>query len=258
MTLLQAHRGVASEYPENTMAAFRAAVEQGYGYIELDPKYTADGKFVLLHDRTLKRTCLAPDGNEADAAIAELTLSEAREYDAGLKFSEEFKGEKIPTVSEVLELVKGDGGPTLKFDNVWESFGDMREPFLRELAASDGVKLGLTCATLEGLELAAKLVPQCELHYDGTFDDEKLARIREIAKGHRLVIWLCYGNALTSWYKGPKASAELCAHVREFADGVGVWLLTERGKLDKAVCEYRPDITETDGKLKPDMVVADM
>ena len=46
MAKLQAHRGVSYEYPENTMIAYQAAIDQGYGIIELDPKYTADGKIV--------------------------------------------------------------------------------------------------------------------------------------------------------------------------------------------------------------------
>ena len=50
MKRLQAHRGVRSEYPENTIATFKASVDEGYDIIELDPKYTKDGKFVFLHD----------------------------------------------------------------------------------------------------------------------------------------------------------------------------------------------------------------
>ena len=79
MTLLQAHRGVSSEYPENTMAAFRASVEQGYDLIELDPKHTADGKFVILHDKTLARTARDADGNAPDYAIKDITLQKAQE-----------------------------------------------------------------------------------------------------------------------------------------------------------------------------------
>ena len=47
---LQAHRGVSTDCPENTMAAFREAVSQGYDVIEFDPKFTRDGEIVVLHD----------------------------------------------------------------------------------------------------------------------------------------------------------------------------------------------------------------
>ena len=70
MIRLQAHRGVAAEYPENTMAAFNASVEQGYHLIELDPKYTSDGQFVFLHDKTLNRTARNTDGSGLGLSIA--------------------------------------------------------------------------------------------------------------------------------------------------------------------------------------------
>ena len=53
---LQAHRGLCTACPENTMAAFRAAAEQGYDLIELDPAFTRDGVCVVLHDRMVNRT----------------------------------------------------------------------------------------------------------------------------------------------------------------------------------------------------------
>ena len=95
---LQAHRGVSTDCPENTMAAFRAAVEQGYDIIELDPKFTADNRCVILHDRTLNRTGRLPDGSQLSepVAIASLTYEEARGYDVGLWFGEEFRGERCP------------------------------------------------------------------------------------------------------------------------------------------------------------------
>ena len=104
MTLLQAHRGVSSEYPENTMAAFRASVEQGYGLIELDPKHTADGKFVILHDKTLARTARDQNGNAPDYAIKDITLQKAQEYEYGSWFAPEFKGEPLPLLSDVLDF----------------------------------------------------------------------------------------------------------------------------------------------------------
>ena len=75
----QAHRGVATEAPENTMAAYRLAVLQGYDVIELDPSFTKDGVCVLFHDKTLARTCRTDDGGSvspdrllSDTAFADL------------------------------------------------------------------------------------------------------------------------------------------------------------------------------------------
>ena len=125
MAKLQAHRGVSSQYPENTMAAFRASVEQGYDYIEFDPKYTSDGEIVILHDRTLDRTARNADGSRVESGkeIYSITLEEARSYDYGLWFDEKFRGEKMPLLTDLLDYATELGIP-VKIDNVWEHFPD--------------------------------------------------------------------------------------------------------------------------------------
>ena len=60
--LFEAHRGVSTEFPENTLPAFVAAKEQGYHMIELDPRVTADGQWVVHHDSKVGRTCRLPSG----------------------------------------------------------------------------------------------------------------------------------------------------------------------------------------------------
>ena len=62
---LQAHRGVSTDYPENTLAAFDAAADEGYAIVECDPKYTGDGVIVMHHDRTTARTGRSADGKPA-------------------------------------------------------------------------------------------------------------------------------------------------------------------------------------------------
>ena len=73
--LFQAHRGVSTEYPENTIPSFAAAAQQGYQLIELDPTYTADGECVVFHDHTINRTCRNEDGSEIPDAIKTGELS---------------------------------------------------------------------------------------------------------------------------------------------------------------------------------------
>ena len=151
MALLQAHRGVSSEAPENTLAAFRMSVEQGYDLIEMDPKYTADGKFVILHDRSLKRTARDADGNAIDLKIAEVTLAQAQQYEYGSWFSEEFRGEHIPELWEILDFAQANPSIPIKIDNVWETFPeDLRAAFLDEIAArgEQVANIGFTCRTL--------------------------------------------------------------------------------------------------------------
>ena len=253
MTKLQAHRGVSSEYPENTIIAYQAAVDQGYAIIELDPKYTSDGKIVMLHDMTIKRTARDKDGNAADILMSELTLEQAQKYEYGSWLNESFKGEKIPTLSNVLDFSEKNLAVPLKFDNVWNKFpDDIRAKFLCEIAErGERVNVGFTCSTLEALREAANAMPTAALHYDGIdVSEETLKRVAEIAQGHKLVIWLCYDTPATKWYKGERASVELCDRVRKYGE-VGIWLLADREELDIAINKFHADYVETNGKLKP-------
>ncbi len=82
----QAHRGVGTEFPENTMPAFIAAAAQGYDYIELDPAFTGDGKCVIMHDKSINRTCRDKKGTaiKNEIMIADISYEQALQYDAGI------------------------------------------------------------------------------------------------------------------------------------------------------------------------------
>jgi len=97
--LVIAHRGASAIAPENTLTAFERAIILGADAIELDAKRTLDGEVVAFHDATLRRT------TGADGSVASRTLHELRSLDAGAWKSEAFRGERIPTLSEVLESV---------------------------------------------------------------------------------------------------------------------------------------------------------
>lgn len=95
-----AHRGFSEKFPENTMAAFRAAIALGVDQIETDIRITKDGELVLVHDGTVDRT------SNGTGVVHDKTLSELRELDFGSWKGERFKGEKIVTFIEFMELVK--------------------------------------------------------------------------------------------------------------------------------------------------------
>ncbi|MBE6712303.1 MAG: hypothetical protein E7580_02150 [Ruminococcaceae bacterium] len=96
-----AHRGWRSKYPENTMEAFRAALDLGVDQIETDVRVTRDGKLVLIHDATVDRT------TNGTGNVEDYTLEELQKLDAG-------NGTKIPTLIDLMELVKDY--PTLTLD----------------------------------------------------------------------------------------------------------------------------------------------
>ena len=96
-----AHRGFCGQYPENTMLAFTKAIELGVDQIETDVRITKDNELVLIHDATLDRT------TNGTGKVCDYTLAELKQLDAG-------RGEQIPTLRELLELVKDH--PTMTLD----------------------------------------------------------------------------------------------------------------------------------------------
>ncbi len=101
---ITAHRGASGDAPENTKASIAQAIGQGADYAEIDVRLTADGVPVLLHDAALFRTTGVL--NDVD----KVTYEEVSTYDAGIRYSREFAGEKVPCLREVLEEFGGDIG----------------------------------------------------------------------------------------------------------------------------------------------------
>ena len=98
------HRGASGTHPENTLAAFLAASDDGAQMCELDVQATRDGAVIVMHDDTVDRTT---DGH---GAVAQLTLAEVQRLDAGAKFDARFAGERVPTLDEVLRATRGKLG----------------------------------------------------------------------------------------------------------------------------------------------------
>jgi glycerophosphoryl diester phosphodiesterase len=94
-----AHRGDSAHAPENTLAAFTMAAEVGAPAIEFDVKLSADGRVIVIHDQTVDRTT---DGR---GDVRRLPLAALRDLDAGARFADSFRGERIPTLEEVFETV---------------------------------------------------------------------------------------------------------------------------------------------------------
>jgi len=99
--LIIAHRGVSARYPENTLAAFRAAVTAGAHMIELDVNLSRDRQLVVIHDETVDRT------TNGSGAVRNLPMEQIRGLDAGNWFDTQFQGERVPTLGQVLDAIKG-------------------------------------------------------------------------------------------------------------------------------------------------------
>ncbi|MCM8900782.1 glycerophosphodiester phosphodiesterase [Caldicoprobacter algeriensis] len=102
--LIIAHRGASAYAPENTLAAFKKAINLGADGIELDVHLSKDGEVVVIHDRTIDRT------SNGKGQVAEMSLKELKALDFGSWFSDEYQKESIPLLREVLELLKDWNG----------------------------------------------------------------------------------------------------------------------------------------------------
>lgn len=95
------HRGDLRNAPENSISSIRSAIDKGVDAVEIDVMTTKDGVVILNHDYDLARIAGVP------SKVSEMTYEEIAEIDIGILYSEEFQGEKIPTLDEVLQLMKG-------------------------------------------------------------------------------------------------------------------------------------------------------
>lgn len=98
-----AHRGASAYAPENTLSAFRLAIEQRADWLEMDVQQTKDGRLVVFHDLRMERT------TNGFGPLRELTLEQVRQLDAGSWYGSQFAGERVPTFEEVVALAREAG-----------------------------------------------------------------------------------------------------------------------------------------------------
>lgn len=99
MTKNYAHRGFSGKYPENTMLAFRKAVEAGADGIEFDVHFTKDKEVVIIHDETIDRT------TDGSGEVESYTYDELCSFNAYGSFEGQFEFQKIPTLREYFEFI---------------------------------------------------------------------------------------------------------------------------------------------------------
>ena len=260
MINFQAHKGVSSEYPENTMPAFKAAIDQGYKIIELDVSVTKDMRFVLLHDGTINRTARNNDGTEIpeQIGIGDITYAQALNYDFGIAFAKRYKGTRIPLFEDVLKLAS-ENGIYLKIDNKYQRFNSEQKDAFFKLIKLYETTACLTCSDIDEIKRAADFFPRMSFHYDGAVTIEKLERLSEIVPKNRLTVWMPYKNKATSWVNVPFADSETAGIIKKYAR-FGIWILSEYSELEDAV-SLGADVIETNGQIKPESnkkIIADM
>jgi len=166
--LIIAHRGHSIEVPENTLEAYRRAIELGVEMIECDVNMSRDGELVMIHDWTLDRT------TTARGRVEDLTLDELRRVDAGTPFHPSFAGLRIPTTAETLDLAR-EAGILMCFEVKGETpdhYRRVAEALVDLFVAKDALDWAfMSSYDHEALAVARRKVPELMLAPERLPDD---------------------------------------------------------------------------------------
>jgi glycerophosphoryl diester phosphodiesterase len=153
--LILCHRGAKNHAPENTLAAFKIALNLGADGFELDTQLTSDGHVVVLHDPTVDRT------TNGHGKLSRLPLAKLRELDAGSSFSEKFRGEKIPTLDDVFETIGKRAIINVELKNFSTPFDNLTEKVCEVVRRHEMQKNILFSSFLPwNLKKAARILPE--------------------------------------------------------------------------------------------------
>ena len=145
-----AHRGFSALYPENTLLAFKKALEADVDGIETDIRLSRDGHAIIFHDANLKRL------TGHDAAIEDLTLAELKQLDIS-------NSEKIPTLNELLAITSGQAMLILEIKYIPSTYKKLCEVIEKQIKESlDWIEV--SCFDDRVLEYMHSLNPQIRLH----------------------------------------------------------------------------------------------
>jgi glycerophosphoryl diester phosphodiesterase len=152
--ILLAHRGASRHAPENTLPAFKLALQQGADGVELDAKLSADGQVVIIHDQTVDRT------TSGHGRVADLSLADLQALDAGVFTGEQFRGTRIPSLDEVFAAVGKQCIINVELTN-YATPGDKLVEKVCQLVKRHGLEQQIIFSSFLGMNLnkAARLLP---------------------------------------------------------------------------------------------------
>jgi len=226
--ILVAHRGSSAYAPEHTLESYRLAIKQGADFVEQDLQITRDNQLVCLHDLTLERTTdvkdlfptrfreeVAPRSPSEQGSgvagspvrrwyVSDFTLREIKQLDAGTWFNPRFKGARVPTFQEAIDLVRGKAGlyPETKAPEVYGRFGfDMER---------------LLIAALRKNQLATRRAERHTPVIIQSFSPESLRKLAGMLNPKLPLVLLINEQMRTRWLKLAGLT-----EARKFATGIG-------------------------------------
>jgi glycerophosphoryl diester phosphodiesterase len=214
---LIAHRGASAYAPEHTLAAYELALKQGADFVEPDLQLTKEGVLVCLHDSSLERTTnvasVFPDrarivDGKKTWPVADFTLEEIQKLDAGSWKDPKFAGARLPTLQQMIDLVKGKAGIIPETKTPFTK-GAMEKALMEVLKANS--------LDVPGADPKTPVIIQ-------SFSEESLKTLRHDLGCKLPLVYLVQRGEL---------SAERLKEVKKFADGVGP---------NKALVQRRPQL----------------
>src|SRR5690554_748689 len=171
--LIAGHRGDRSAAPENTLPALQGALDGSMVYVETDVRLSADGVPVLIHDASVDRT------TNGSGKVAELTLVELQQLDAGSWFTKAHRGLRIPTLESFLViLAESNKKAMLELKGDWDEAAlGVVNSLIEEHGLSHRVVLAsFSVETLAALQLAVPDLPRLVIIRDLPDDPNSLIR----------------------------------------------------------------------------------
>jgi glycerophosphoryl diester phosphodiesterase len=243
--ILVAHRGASAYAPEHTLESYRLALKQGADFVEQDLQITRDNQLICLHDLTLERTTNVKDlfptrfqeevaprspseqGNAVAGSpvrrwyVSDFTLREIKQLDAGSWFNPKFKGARVPTFQEAIDVVRGKAGlyPETKAPEVYGRLGFDMERLL--LAALKKNRLGTRSA-----ERHTPVIIQ-------SFSPESLKKLFSTLSTKLRLVLLINEDMRPHWL-----TAAGLAEAKTFSSGIG----PAKALLDKNIVRQAHDV----------------
>jgi len=153
-----AHRGASTVAPENTLAAFEAAIDAGADAIEFDVRLSADGQVVVFHDSDFRRVAGDP------RALERMRLADMRDIDIGSWFDPAFAGERIATLGEALAFIDGRALALVELKPDAANAQALLDATLAEVARSDDPgRVMLASLSPELVRAARAAAPQVQV-----------------------------------------------------------------------------------------------
>lgn len=219
MTQIFAHRGDSGNFPENTLAAFKAALRSGADGIETDIHLTKDGQMVIIHDETLERT------TDGYGKVMEHDLYQLRQLNAAAKFKKRKVHARLPVLQEVIYLL------------IRENFhGILNIEIKTDVIAYEGIEAKLanyisgtslpfelifSSFNLASLEKMHELLPEAKLAYifrEETKKAEQVEHSEFLEASHPKITWIRehkyrldkYQKPIRVWTVNDSADMRLC------------------------------------------------